>query len=167
MKQLLCVIPVALLSIACGPGGAQISVGKSPVPSPTCRFDSECDEGRLCLNAQCLPECSSTVPCAEGSACDLTKGVCKPNDPSVPDTDTQPINTCDTLSCAHACAYGKCRIPCATKNSADSIECQKYDVQLKACSAEGYCLTSTEAQSNCTTSRDCKSPLECLNGSCK
>jgi hypothetical protein len=123
-------------------------------PTGECTENADCGQGGVCVDSTCYDACEAHADCGDGRYC--RDGVCRIDDRPHPfcagDADCQP---------GHPCINGACRTPCDTDE-----ECLRYDVQFRVC-LDGFCATTNEATANCTTSEDCSSGAECIDGVCQ
>jgi hypothetical protein len=127
-----------------------------------CVRDADCGAGRRCVNATCLTACSTNAECGAGRYC--ADGVC------LADTRRQPFCTTDAQCTSPSrCLDGLCRRPCATAD-----ECLRTDVQYRNCApirylntAQSFCQTNNEVQSNCARAADCAAGQACVDGVCR
>jgi Cys-rich repeat protein len=119
-----------------------------------CKYSSDCAEGKVCVNGQCVPECTSDAQCAQGFVC--TKGACV----------AQPSNNgCttdkDCPQSAPKCVGGACAASCTT-----DANCPQGDW----CD-QGACVLDVRPKPNCTSDGDCvngSGPVRaCIAGYCK
>lgn len=130
-------------------------VAKVCIPkASTCTYSSECGDGKVCADGQCLTGCTDAAPCGAGLTCD--KGVCKP-------APVQNGCTSDTSCPAEApqCVAGTCVKACAA-----DPECGEGNY----CN-QGACVVDTRPKPNCTSDDQCggsaATPKKCLGGFCK
>jgi hypothetical protein len=147
-----CPCATATSATDCAAGQACVA-GSCTAPSNTCKFSSECGDGKICDNGQCLASCQAGS-CATGFTCDL--GACKP-------TPTGPACASDP-QCGAAtpkCVGGACVAACAA-----DADCGGG----KFCD-QGACVPDTRPHPNCTDDSQCggtvATPKKCLGGFCK
>lgn len=170
-------------------GGLACIGGSCTAPENGCKFSSECPDGKLCADGQCLTSCA-TAPCAEGFTCN--KGVCEPNatgggggqttpcttDPECGDgkfcdqgacvVDTRPTkpNCANDTQCtgtpARKCVGGYCKYTC------DSDQyCRTIDNRIGYCAKDGVCRTQQEANASCIDASGCAAGQSCIDNQCK
>ena len=129
--------------------GADVCVaGECRAPDTTCRFNSQCGLGRVCINQQCVEACSADNPCPTGFSC--SAGFCVEQIVSCGDPGQSCADglTCIDGVCVHAC-------------DADS-DC-----------AEGYycavdrCRVDDRPRPTCDATRMCVGGAVCVDGTCR
>jgi len=135
--------------------GQTCVAGSCTAPVNTCKFSSECGDGKICDDGQCLTGCGST-PCADGFTC--TKGACQPTTGGSGGTACMTDQQCsgDTPQCV----AGSCAKACT-----GDAECGGG----KFCD-QGACVIDTRPQPNCTDDSQCGgsgAPRKCQDGFCK
>lgn len=137
-------------------GNLTCVAGSCTPPENTCSYSSECGEGKLCADGQCLVSCENTT-CADGFTCD--RGVCRPTPGGGPTACTQNAQ-CTSPDAPH-CVGGTCVAACT-----ESSECSEG----RYCN-QGACVVDTRPTPNCTSDAQCGStaatPKKCLGGFCK
>lgn len=137
----------------CASGQACVA-GSCTAAQDTCKFSSECGDGKVCADSQCLAACGDATPCANGFTCE--KGACKP---AAPANGCQNDTQCggDTPQCVS----GACAKACAEDATCGAGQ---------YCN-QGACVVDTRPQPNCTTDAQCggsaQTPKKCLGGFCK
>jgi hypothetical protein len=125
-----------------------------PPMTGQCASNDDCDAGQVCLDSVCIDGCERDGDCGDGRYCN--EGLCEVDDRPRPfclsDDECQP---------GHPCIGGVCRTPCDTHD-----ECLRFDVQFNYC-LDGFCATTNEATSDCSTSLDCGMGRECIDGICR
>jgi hypothetical protein len=162
--------------------------GSCTAPQNACKYSSECGDGKVCADGQCLASCE-TQQCAGGFKCD--KGVCRPDVPSnpggpttpctetscgagkycnqgacVPDTRPKPNCTTDnecggTTDTPKKCLGGFCKYTCS-----DSNHCLKIDNRIAYCAKDGVCRTESEANASCFGPGECGAGT-CIDNQCR
>jgi hypothetical protein len=120
----------------------------------TCASDEACDGEQVCIAGECRDECAVDSDCGDERYC--ASGVCRVDD------RPRPFCTSDAqCRSGNPCVGGVCRTPCERSN-----DCLRYDVQFSVCQ-EGFCVTSNEATSDCSTRADCNGNQSCIDGICR
>lgn len=130
--------------------GQQCVAGACTDPKNICKYNSDCEAGKICENGQCVAGCTDT--CAPPATC--VKGGCV----------TPPGNTCQLDSqcptTAPKCVGGNC-VPACTTDS----QCATGNY----CN-QGACVPDTRPKTNCNGDADCAgsgAPQACVGGYCR
>lgn len=140
----------------CPSGEACVGTGQwatCTAKSNVCQYSSECAQGKVCADGECLTDCSQGQTCPTGTAC--TKGICEPTAGSQCTTDAQCSGStpkCENGSCVAAC----------DPNSVSTSQCAAGEY----CD-NGACVPDTRPQPNCGDASQCLSNQVCLDGFCR
>jgi hypothetical protein len=166
-------------------GGLTCIAGACTAPQNGCKFTSECENGKVCADGQCLTSCAS-APCAEGFTC--TKGVCEPGttgttscttDPEcgagkfcdqgacVVDTRPKPNCTEDAQCGGTAATPKKCLGGFCKYTFTSDQYCRTIDSRIGYCAKDGVCRTQAEASAACVQPTDCAAGQSCIDNQCK
>tara|TARA_B100001059_G_scaffold236334_1_gene286270 strand:- start:12445 stop:18009 length:5565 start_codon:yes stop_codon:yes gene_type:complete len=138
---------------------------KDIIPTTGCLVDSDCPEGQICINGECVPdpgpECTVDADCPKGQVC--IDGVCVPeddviepppdDDPDDDDDDDDDDDECkidDDCPEGQVCVKGKCVVPCSLD---------------KDC-PEGYVCVDGICKLACKIDEDCPDGQICVDGVC-
>jgi hypothetical protein len=121
-------------------------------PSNVCKYSSECAQGEVCANGECLADCSQGQTCATGTTCQ--KGVC------VPDAGSQCTSDAQCSGSTPKCENGSCVAACDPNATPDTCGAGFY------CD-NGACVVDTRPQPNCGSAAQCLSNQVCLDGFCR
>jgi len=127
-----------------------------PDSEPECLWDSDCDEGYVCVDGFCEeesdpePECVSDVDCSEGEVC--VDGFCveEPEPECVVDDD------CDE---GYVCVDGLCVLNELEPECVSDIDCDQGEVCV-----DGVCV---EEEPECVEDSDCDEGYVCTDGECQ
>ena len=127
--------------------------------NPQCVADNACcDPGDACVGGLCLSKCKTTAGCKAGEVCDGASKTCI-SDPS------RQVFCSAQMPCAGAgqmCgADGYCYYACQSAS-----DCQLIDVFFTVCKM-GVCMTSDEANPECTMEMPCPAGKDCISNKCQ
>ncbi len=132
--------------------GSSCIAGACVPDTQTCRFNTECGAGRICVNQQCTDACGATNPC-QGSATCGADGYCHEIIPPVTGCSTS-----DDCDAGETCVDGRCFAGCTVDS-----DCPEGDY----CDA-GICRLDTRVDPGCgTPGRMCAAGSVCRNGACR
>ncbi len=125
--------------------------GRCTVPTDTCRFNSQCGAGRVCINQVCRASCGASNPCPTGQACDAASGACvdRPAGQCTRDSECGTGRRCLNSTCLNRCA------------SAADCGAGTY------CSDQGVCEADTRRRPTCSSTVACAAGSQCLDGVCR
>jgi hypothetical protein len=128
--------------------------GRCTSSTDTCQFDDQCGMGRLCVNNQCLADCSA-ASCPAGTMC-VTSGTamyCAPT----PGPGCMHDGDCGT---GQRCVNGACGTAC-TAGSTTQCPSTQY------CTDDGVCGPDTRPHPFCDAMHPCQTGSECIDGVCR
>ncbi len=141
--------PCACTSSATCKGGEECIAGACEPTSSVCLYSSQCADGQVCDNGQCLTGCSTASPCAAGFTC--TDGACVPTSSSGGCTSSS-----DCPDTAPFCVSGTCTLSCT-----ETSQCPTGDY----CD-DGACVLNTAPSPDCTGPSQCGANQVCQAGYC-
>ncbi len=126
----------------------------------SCKYSSECGDGRVCANGACADACDATTPCATGFKCDAN-GVCQRSAAAVCGPNA------GNAACASGqhCVDGQCAAGCSADAPCLGAD-GKADPQQQCLG--GACVPDPHPVTNCSADTQCKSGSQkCLDGFCR
>ncbi len=150
----------ALSATAACVDGKCVEIPKCEGAGCSCKYSSECDTGKICVDSKCEAACGAGLPaCATGFDCDA-KGFCKPS--ATPTCGGTTGKTCKT---GEKCIDGRCSAGCAA-----DTECLGADGKAdpgQRCIG-GACVPDTRPDTKCTGDASCATGTEkCVDGFCR
>ncbi|MBX3185402.1 MAG: hypothetical protein KF819_00240 [Labilithrix sp.] len=134
-----------------------------------CTNSSTCTNGTVCVEEHCVDPCGPGGTCPAGLTC--LDGGCTPNE--------KPVFTCATDGVQDACQVGSiclrhsCYIGCDQDAGPDACkQADTFNVCKNVTTSSGthsVCGSDTNLGTDCdpTASRNCASPLICIDGFCR
>ncbi len=115
--------------------------------SSGCESNSDCQEGSICLDGECLQVCVSDEDCADGQVCENHECVEGCSSECCADDDCTEGDVCIDGACAPACQLDDC--------------CEDQDCELGYECVDGQCLNP------CVHWCDCAEGEDCIDGYCR
>lgn len=139
--------------------GACVAAPKCEGTSCTCKYSSDCGDGRICVDSKCATSCSASDPCPSGFDCS-DKGYC---------VEGKPV--CGTAAAGAACPSGKkcvdghCTAGCATDDQCLGADGKPDPTQR---CVGGACIPDTRTDPKCAGDAQCSTGSQkCVDGFCR
>ena len=123
----------------------------------TCQFNSQCGDGRACLDGQCVNKCKKTDQCGSGQVCN--GGVCaaRTGVNCTYNKDCGAGMLCVNSQCVQNCTGNKCD----NTNDLCGAPIKQGKDLVRACHA------NHKPKLECKVSKDCTNNETCVNGVCR
>ena len=144
---------------ACVDGKCVDDKGCTAGAACSCKFSSDCGDGRICVDSVCAPKCDATAPCPSGEKCGPL-GACTPDDSP----------TCGTAAAGATCKSGEhcfdghCTGSCAADGDCKTASGAR-DPGLRC--VAGACAPNDAPVTTCTGAAECAGSQKCVDGFCR